>query len=369
MTPSDPPKPDLPKLVADLETLARLESPSNDLAAVEAVLDQAQAWAEALGGVPERLTGGSRRIRFGDGDRPLLLLGHADTVWPHGTLEGMPLRRDGDRLRGPGVADMKGGIVSALHALELLEGKWPQGGIELLLTPDEEVGSAGSREHIEAAARRARAALVLEPPVEGTNALKTARKGVGEWTLDFAGLAAHAGNDPAKGASALSEAARALLALEALARPEQGSTVSVGHLEGGGPVNVIPARAALSLDVRFSGTEEAERLSQAIPAYAPHDARVTVSARGGINRPPFERGEGTARLFALAQSVASEHGWALSEAGVGGGSDGNFTAPLCPTLDGLGAPGGGLHAAHEFVDLNAWPRHVALLAELLRRIP
>nr|WP_245872887.1 M20 family metallopeptidase [Deinococcus planocerae] len=362
--------PDLTAMIADLRALAEIESPSTDPAAVARVMDVVGARARELGGVPEALPGGTRAFSFGvgGGEKPLLVLTHADTVWPHGTLEHMPFHVEGDRLFGPGTYDMKAGIVGVLHALRALEGRWPRGGVRLLLTPDEEVGSHASRPHIEAAAREARAVFVVEPPVADSHALKIGRKGVGSFALTFHGVASHAGNKPQEGASAVTEAARAVLEVQALARPDLGTTVSVGRIRGGSAVNVIPAEATLEIDLRASTVAEGERVTDAIRALTPADPRVRLSVTGGLNRPPFEPGPGTLTLFGQAQAIARDLGFEIGGEVVGGGSDGNFTAPLCPTLDGLGAPGDGAHAAHEHVRLDRWPDHVRLLTRLLQEV-
>ncbi|WP_034385576.1 M20 family metallopeptidase [Deinococcus sp. YIM 77859] len=363
-------QPDLAAMLADLRTLVELESPSTDVVAVNRVMDAVEGWARDLGAETRALPGGTRRFQFGveAGARPLLVLMHADTVWPQGTLAAMPFRVEGERAYGPGTYDMKAGIVGAFHALRALGGRWPVGGVQVLLTPDEEIGSLSSREHIEAAARGARAVLVVEPPVAGSHALKVGRKGVGDFVLTFHGVASHAGNKPEEGASAITAAARAVLEVEALARPEVGTTVSVGLIRGGTATNVIPPECVLEVDVRVSTLAEGERITRAIQALRPQDARVRLTVTGGLNRPPFERGPGTEGLFARAQALARELGFEISGEVVGGGSDGNFTAPLTPTLDGLGAPGDGAHAAHEHVRLDRWPDHVRLLTRLMQEL-
>lgn len=379
--------PDLKAMQADLHALARIESPSTDPAGIARVMDVVEGWARELGADTHALGGGTRLFNFGvnsagtggsahgqttpglrGNDRPVLVLTHADTVWPHGTLEHMPLREDGDRLYGPGTYDMKAGIVGLFHALRSLNGEWPAGGVQVLLSPDEETGSLSSRAHIENAARGARVALVVEPPVADTHALKTGRKGTGSFVLTFTGVASHAGNKPEEGASAVTAAAQATLDLQALARPDLGTTVSVGLIAGGSAVNVIPAHCRLEIDVRVSTLEEGARVDAAVQAWTPPDTRVQVSVQGGLNRPPFEQGEGTLALYAQARAIARDLGFDVPSAVVGGGSDGNFTAPIIPTLDGLGAPGDGAHAAHEHVRLDRWPDHVRLLARLLREI-
>ncbi len=362
--------PDLQAMIADLEQLTLIESPSSDPAAVGRVMDVVEGWARDLGAATRALPGGTRTFDFHlepDAGPPLLVLTHADTVWPTGTLNSMPFRQDGERLYGPGTYDMKAGIVSLFHALRAFHasGHWPAGGVSVLLSPDEETGSHSSRGHIEAAAHTARAALVVEPPVSDSHNLKVGRKGTGTFTLTFEGVASHAGNRPELGASAITAAAEAVLALNALARPEIGTTISVGLMHGGSAVNVIPAHAQLDVDLRISTLGEAERVIRDVHALKPSDPRVTLTVSGGLNRPPFEQTPGAARLFAQAQAIALDLGFEIGGEIVGGGSDGNFTAPITPTLDGLGAPGDGAHASHEHVRLDRWPDHVRLLHRLM----
>lgn len=376
--------PDLKAMLGDLRTLVELESPSSDPGAVARVMEVVEGWARILGAETRSLPGGTRIFNFGvnsaglsssglasagsggaPGDRPLLILMHADTVWPLGSLATMPWRVEGDRVFGPGTYDMKGGIVGTFHALRALGGRWPAGGIQILLSPDEEVGSPSSRAHIEAAAPGARATLVVEPPVADSHALKTGRKGTGGYWLTLHGVASHAGNRPADGASAITAAAQAVLAVQALARPELGTTISAGVIHGGSAMNVIPERCTLEFDVRVSSLAEAGRVDAGLRAWTPDDPRVRVELTGGLNRPPFEQGASTLRLYERARGMAAELGFELGHEIVGGGSDGNFTAPLTPTLDGLGAPGDGAHAAHEHIRLDRWPDHVRLLARLM----
>lgn len=365
-----PTLPSLDALLADLQQLCEIESPSSDPVAVSRVMDVVEGWARQLGADTHALPGGSRTFDFGVTDAPyVLILLHADTVWPHGTLEKMPLRTEGDRFYGPGTYDMKGGIVGTFHALRALAaGGWPAGGIRVLLSPDEEIGSPSSRESIEAAARQARVVLVPEPPVADSHNLKTGRKGTGEYTLTLRGISSHAGNRPELGASAITAAAEAVLAVQALADPAQGTTVSAGKIAGGSATNVIPDECQVVFDVRVAVLNEAERLDRQVRAWQPSDSRVTVEVTGGLDRPPFEQSPATLELFALAEQIAGEIGFSLGHEIVGGGSDGNLTAPFAPTLDGLGAPGDGAHALHEHVRLDRWPQHVELLTRLLRRV-
>lgn len=362
--------PDLSAMQSDLKTLVEIESPSTDLAAISRVMDVVEGWARELGAKTRALPGGTRDMDFGtqEGQPYVLVLTHADTVWAHGTLEQMPFKTEGQKLYGPGTYDMKAGIVGLFHALRALNGQWPAGGIKVLISPDEEVGSGSSRGHIEQAAQQARAVLVAEPPVADSHNLKTGRKGTGSFKLNFTGLASHAGNRPSDGASAITAAAEAVLALQALADPNKGTTVSVGIIAGGSAVNVIPAECSLEVDLRVSTLAEGERVTQAVQAWKPSDSRVAVEITGGLNRPPFEEGEATLRLFTQAQAIAKALGFDVGHEVVGGGSDGNFTAPIAPTLDGLGAPGDGAHASHEHVRLDRWSDHVRLLHRLIQEV-
>lgn len=362
--------PDVQAMLADLKTLVDIESPSTDLTAISRVMNVVEGWARDLGGQTRALPGGTSEMNFGvhDNQPYILALAHLDTVWAHGTLENMPWKVEADRVYGPGTYDMKAGIVGLFHALRALKDKWPQGGIKVVVTPDEETGSQSSRKTIEEAARQARAVLVVEPPVADSHNLKTGRKGTGHYLLSFTGIASHAGNKPAEGASAITAAAEAVLALQALARPEIGTTVSVGKIQGGSATNVIPAQCSLDIDLRISTLSEAERVDQAIRAWQPTDRRVKMKIEGGLNRPPFEQSAGTMALYEKARAIAAELGFTVGHEVVGGGSDGNFTAPLAPTLDGLGSPGDGAHAQHEHVRLDRWPGHVQLLTRLIQEI-
>jgi glutamate carboxypeptidase len=302
--------------------------------------------------------------------RPILLLGHFDTVWPVGQLVRMPVRQVDGRLHGPGVLDMKAGLAIALTAMKVLVASVPEPSrppVTLLATSDEETGSATSRPVIEALARASAAALVLEPAIPG-GALKTARKGVGEFEVRAHGVAAHAGADPSAGASAVHELARQVAAMTALADPAAGLSVNVGVIEGGTRSNVVAEQARAWVDVRVSRAADGARIEAALNALRPLDPRVRLEVRGGINRPPMERGPGVAALFALARDVARSWGEDLTEGATGGASDGNFTAALgVPTLDGLGGVGDGPHALHEHAIVDFLPRRAALLAGLLAR--
>jgi glutamate carboxypeptidase len=296
----------------------------------------------------------------------VLLLGHFDTVWPIGTLERMPLRRDGPRLHGPGIFDMKAGIALGLAAVDALRAAGlPLPPVTMLWTTDEEIGSGTSRDIIEAEARQSAAVLVLEPALPG-GALKTARKGCGEFELTVHGVAAHAGLDPGKGASAIHELAAQIAAIERIQDLPRGISVNVGLVSGGSRPNVVAEEARATIDVRAPTREAADAVESAFRALHPARAGTRLTIRGGFDRPPMERTEAVAELFARASTVAAALGRELGEGSAGGGSDGNFTAALgVPTLDGLGAVGDGAHAAHEHVDVTALPWRAALLAGLL----
>lgn len=354
------------------EALARLESPSTDKAAVDRCGRELAARLEALGSRVERLhrerAGDHVRAEIGRGDRQVLLLGHFDTVWPIGQLARMPIRREEGRLHGPGLFDMKAGIALGMAAVRALieRGGDPGRRIVMLWTTDEEIGSQTSRAAIEEEARRSDAVLVLEPSLPG-GAVKTSRKGCGEFEIVVSGVAAHAGIDPGKGASAIHEIARQIAAVERLQDPARGVSVNVGLISGGSRPNVVAEEARAVVDVRAPRIEDARRIESALAALAPVDPRTRVVVRGGFDRPPLERGPGVARLYERARDIAGRLGRTLEEGGTGGGSDGNFTAALgVPTLDGLGAVGDGAHALHEHVIIKELPWRAALLAALIQ---
>jgi glutamate carboxypeptidase len=363
----------LDDLLTFIETLVRLESPSTDKAAVDgcgrALADRLRALGGAVDLIPAEVRGDHVRVRFGGDGRPVLLLGHVDTVWPVGTLERMPLRRDGSRLYGPGTFDMKAGIGIATLAIQALQStgtRHPP--VVMLWTTDEEIGSGTSRTIIESEASRAAAVLVLEPALPG-GALKTARKGCGEFELTIAGVAAHAGVDPGKGTSAIHELADQIVDVERLQDLDRGISVNVGVISGGTRPNVVAAEARALIDVRAPTKVDAERVEAALRALQPrrHGARLNI--RGGFERPPLERTPAVGRLFSVARDVASSLGHELFEGSTGGGSDGNFTAAMgVPTLDGLGPIGDGAHAVHEHVEIAALPWRAALVAGLLGRL-
>ena len=356
----------LPAILADIEALVRRESPSSVPDAVAKSADLVAAVGERhLGAAPEliALDGCPHlRWRFGDGQARVLVLAHHDTVWPLGSLETHPFAVDGGVLRGPGCFDMKAGLVLALHALAVLGAP---DGVTLLVTGDEELGSPSSRELIESEAAGCRAALVLEASADG-GALKTARKGVSRYEVRAVGRAAHAGLEPERGVNATVELAHQVLRVARLADPAVGTTVTPTALSSGTVANVVPAAGAFAVDVRMWDAAEQARVHAAMSSLRPAVPDAVLQISGGPNRPPLPAAS-SAGLFARASSLAAGLGLApLKQASVGGASDGNFTAGVgTPTLDGLGAVGGGAHADHEHVLVEALPGRAALLAALI----
>jgi glutamate carboxypeptidase len=360
--------------VETTRALTALESPTTDKAAVDRCGAEIGRLLGRIGGRVDRLSrahaGAHLLAEFGCGDRQVLLLCHFDTVWDLGQVERMPIvERDG-RLHGPGVYDMKGGLVIAVLAIRAIMelGRPTSHRTVLLCTSDEETGSSSSRQAIEEEARRSDAVLVLEPALPG-GAVKTSRKGVGVFDLTVEGVPAHAGAEPGRGASAVTELARQVLALEALRDDARGVSLNVGVVSGGTRSNVVAERATAEIDVRVTSLDDAGRIEAAIRAVRPHDPRTRITITGGINRPPMERTAGVAALYGIARAVAADLGFTLGEGGTGGASDGNFTAALgIPTLDGLGAEGDGAHAITEHVLIDSLPRRAALLAGILERL-
>ena len=362
-----------------VETLVRLESPSDDKAAVDRCGEELTRRLTAIGATIARVL----QTTCGDHVRaewrskhttrrpsaPVLLLGHFDTVWPVGTLERMPLQERDGRLHGPGIFDMKAGITASMLAMRALtEFNKGTADVVMLWTADEEVGSSTSRALIEETALASSAVLVLEPSLPG-GAAKTSRKGVGEFELTVHGVAAHAGLDPGKGASAVHELARQVLALEALQDPDRGITINVGVIAGGSRTNVIADHATAHVDVRVQTMEDAARLEAAIRRLRPSRPSIRLEMSGGIGRPPLERSAGVIRLYERARNVAATLGQEFGEGAAGGGSDGNFTAALgVPTLDGLGPQGDGAHAIQEHVLLDDLTWRGAFLARLIESL-
>jgi len=301
----------------------------------------------------------------------VLVLGHSDTVWSLGTLRAMPFRRVDGRLYGPGVYDMKAGIAFFLFAVRALrELDIPVSSHVLLqLNSDEEVGSESSRALTERHAKQSQAVLVLEPGTGRTGKLKTARKGVGGFTVVVRGRASHAGLDYEAGASAVVELAHQITRIAGLSDLDRGITVNPGLISGGTRCNVVAAEASAEIDIRVRRQRDVIALEKKFRALRPIDKRCSIEISGGLNRPPMERSAGTVRLFRTARKLAAELGIDLEESNSGGGSDGNFTAALgVPTLDGLGAVGEGAHAIHENILINRMADRAALLAKLLAAV-
>ncbi len=367
----------LPSVLSRLQRYVEHETPSGDVARASALAGVLAAELRDLGAaVTEHEAPGwgthvEARVEGAEsGLAPLFLLGHLDTVFPVGTLAQRPFRVAEGRATGPGVYDMKGGLAVLVEALAELRGAGarPRRPLRILVSCDEEVGSSTSRPLIDALAHGAAAALVLEPSLPGGGA-KTARKGVANYTLRALGRAAHVGADPKEGISAVTELAHQILAAQALAAPERGTTVIAGLIGGGTASNVVPAEAWAEVDVRFATGDEAARIDTAMRTLAPVVPGARLEVTGGVNRPPLERTEAAVALYRAARTHAAEIGFELGEGSTGGASDGNFTAALgVPTLDGLGPQGGGAHAVHEHVLVEDLPRRVALLRRLLETL-
>ena len=371
----------LPWFLQHLEQLVLVESPSEDPAAVNAAQELTAGWAEALGARVKR----HRQKNFGDvyelrfapkssrataarpRRKPILLLGHLDTVWPHGTLKSMPWRNQAGKLSGPGVLDMKAGVVMALAAVSVLRDLNLLRPVTLLLVSEEEIGSPVSRPITERLAKESSAVFVLEP-AQGL-ALKTARKGVGHYDLHVTGIGAHSGVDFERGHSAVLELARQIERISAFTDLSRGLTVNCGVISGGTRSNVIAAEAHAEIDVRIARASDEARVARLLRSLKPIDPACRLTVTGGLNRPPMERKAGTIALFKQAKKLAADLGFQLDEASTGGGSDGNFTAALgIPTLDGMGAIGAGAHAAHEHILTEHIVPRTALLTAMLAAV-
>ena len=366
------------RLMLRIRQLVEIESPSDDKPSVDRCVEAVAELAAKLGARVrrhrQRVFGDVLEMRFEPRARgkksqpPVMLLGHLDTVWPLGTLSGMPFRIAKGRAWGPGVLDMKAGVVMGLTAIEALcATDTLERPAVLLLNSDEEVGSTVSRPITEKLARQCAAVFVLEPAQGLDGAYKTARKGVGDYTLRVKGVAAHAGVDFEKGHSAIHELAWQLEKVRGFTELDRGLTVNAGVIRGGTRTNVIAAEAEAEIDVRIGRAKDAVRIDRRFRSLRVRDRSCVLQVEGGMNRPPMERRRGTVALFERAATLAREMGFSLAEAATGGGSDGNFTAALgVPTLDGMGAVGEGAHASHESVLLNQLLPRTALLAEMIR---
>jgi glutamate carboxypeptidase len=367
-------------MLEQLQGLVSIESPSEDKAAVDRAGRLVAGWFAALGGKirlhRQKTFGDLVEVRFGAMARhaggrkkPVLLLGHLDTVWPMGTLAKMPFRIAKGKAFGPGVYDMKAGVVMALHAVAMLRERQEQTTpVVVLLVSDEEIGSPVSRAVTEKIARECSAVFVLEPAQGLQGAYKTARKGVGDYSVHVRGVAAHSGVDFEKGHSAVLELARLIEKISRFTDLKTGLTVNPGTICGGTRTNVIAAEAQAKVDVRIARMRDAARVEKLFRGLRATDRACTLTITGGMNRPPMERSRGTGTLFQQAKSFAHAMGFVLEEASTGGGSDGNFTAALgIPTLDGMGAVGEGAHATHESIVLRELAKRTALLATMIGR--
>jgi glutamate carboxypeptidase len=368
------------RLLAELRTWVEAETPTTDPLAVNRLLDRCQAELAAAGGALERLPG-----RDGRGDTlicrtpgpggqdiaPVVVSGHLDTVWDHGTLaSSMPFRIEGAKAFGPGIYDMKAGSFMAFHSVrEILRQKVAtKRPVILLLTPDEEVGSPTSRAPIEAAAKGARAVLIPEPAGVG-GACVTARKGVGRFDIQVQGVSAHSGGNWSDGRSAVVALAEVILKIHAMTDLAAGITTNVAPIRGGTRPNVIPPEAGCEVDLRVPTIALGEKLEAAILGLAYERDGITVTVTGGMNRPPFAETPEIVALYDQARALAVRHGYELPKAHRGGGSDGNFTAALgVPTLDGLGCTGAGAHAPHEHILWRDLAPRCATLCALLEEI-
>jgi glutamate carboxypeptidase len=366
------------RMVETIRQLVEVESPSDDKAAADRLASLLAGRFEGLGGhskfhrVPN--FGNHLQVDFGTERRakPVLLLGHYDTVYPVGTLKTMPCRVADGRLWGPGALDMKSGIALMLQVIEALR-EWHGDSlprpVTVLLVSDEEVGSDSSRRITESLAKNAEAVLVIEPSMGLQGAVKTARKGVGEYIVKALGKAAHSGLDFEKGESAVVELARQIPVIAKFTELKRGMTLNVGLIQGGTRVNVIPSEATANVDFRVTSMKDAKDVEKKMRSLRPFNKKCKLEIRGGLNRPPMERTAGVAGLYKKAAEIAQRLGWKLGEAAVGGGSDGNFTAGLgIPTLDGLGGVGEGAHAAHESIVIAELPKRAALLAALIEAV-
>jgi glutamate carboxypeptidase len=359
-----------PQMLGLLQRLVEHESPSYDKGPLDRtarfIANTAAEFGFSVDVIPQDRFGDHVVVRVGGSSSatPGLLLGHYDTVFDFGTLDSRPFRTEAGHAFGPGVLDMKSGLVEALFALKAVAGELARP-VTLIINSDEEIGSLSSRELIERHAREAAYALVLEPSTK-SGALKTARKGVGAFRVEAHGHATHAGTAHQRGRSAIAELAHLILELQGLTDYQRGVTVNVGVIHGGTRPNVVPDSAVAEVDLRVATTEDGERMTERILGLSPRTPDCTLTVTGGMNRPPMQRTDGTVKLLASAQAAAEKLGFRVEESAVGGGSDGNFTSALgVPTLDGLGAVGDGAHEKGECVKIDSIIERSGLVAQLL----
>ena len=360
-----------PEMIALLQRLVECESPSNDKSAVDRLgallADECQRAGAQVEIVPNSITGNHLIARWGTGQGGFLLMHHMDTVFPIGTIQSMPFVEKDDKIHGPGVLDMKGGIVISLTAIRALlavgELNRP---VTVLITSDEEIGSETSRSLIERLASEARLVLVMESGLlDGS--LKTWRKGVGDFIIKVKGRAAHAGGAHAEGRNAIEEMAHQVLAIQKMTDYTSGTTLNVGVIKGGTVSNVVPEEATAEVDFRVLVPEEAERVTKALQALKPVTPGTSLEVSGGLNRPPMPSDDLMKATFAKASRIAAEIGQQINAGGSGGGSDGNFVSPLgIPLLDGMGTYGEGLHSDREYIFTRSLPERAALTAALIK---
>jgi glutamate carboxypeptidase len=356
-----------------LREMTLIESPTSDKAANDRLIELVRGRFEALGATVEI----DAQTEFGDhlvarwpGEgKPGLVIGHIDTVWRTGTLVDMPYREEDGNIYGPGVLDMKAGISATITALSMLRdsGNCPERPLTVLVNSDEEVGSPSSRPLVEAEAAKSAYTIVMEPGIG--DALKTARKGIGEFRLHIEGRASHAGAFPEDGISAIEEMAHQILHIQALKKWDLGMTINVGLIDGGSARNTIPAEANAVIDVRVTSAEEGERVTKALYSVKPVNPEISLEMTGALHRPPMEREGPVVELFKRVQSIGAELGLELSESSTGGGSDAKLTTALgIPTIDGMGAVGEHPHADGEYLVVSELPKRAELLAHCLRNL-
>jgi glutamate carboxypeptidase len=360
------------EILRTLSRLVELDSFNTDKAGTDIlsayIRDRLASIGAMVQPVPQTAVGNHLIADFGQGESQTLILCHMDTVWPPGTILERPFRVEDGLAYGPGILDMKAGIAITLHALEVIQalGLKPRQRVRVLLNSDEEVGSTTSREIIEEEARKSTHVFCLESGAGPQGALKTGRKGVGMFQIKITGRAAHAGNEPEKGISAVEEMAHQILKLHSLTDFSRGTTVNVGVVNGGTVRNQVAPLAEALADLRVASLEEAQRVEREILSLEPVISGAVVEVTGGLNRPPMERTESTAMLLEMVRRHAGPLGIQLTEAQVGGGSDAQFAAVVgTPVLNGLGGVGEGPHAVHEYVTMDELPRRTALLASVL----
>ena len=377
---SNEPQIDAEELANGIREWVEIESPSDDQAAVNRMADRVVSECQDAGLTIERIPGEEgwadlivARSGHGSADGPgILVLGHLDTVHPIGTKdEDNPIRRDGDRLYGPGIYDMKAGTYMSLYAYRHLQrlDRQPNLPVTFLFIPEEEVGSPFSRKYIEAEAAKAKYVLVGEPARHGGKVV-VARKGAAFFTMRATGRPAHAGGSHADGRSAIKEIARHVLEIEALTDYERGVTCNVGTIKGGTGTNVVPRECEAQIDLRVITAEDGEEFCEKILNRKSYDPDVTLEVTGGMNRPPYQMSDGGKALFEFAREACLEHGLDLQYTPLtGGGSDGNFSGAMgIPTLDGMGADGAGAHTLDEYILVSSLVPRTKMWVKLLERL-